>query len=73
MIARFCLRCGRRLRVISEDGRRRRRCPRCGWTYYANPAAAAVAIVIHGGRVLLGRRARDPYAGTWDLPGGFLE
>lgn len=25
------------------------------------------------GRLLLVRRARDPYAGTWDVPGGFLE
>jgi 8-oxo-dGTP diphosphatase len=25
------------------------------------------------GRVLLGRRAADPAAGHWDLPGGFLE
>ena len=73
MIARHCLRCGRRLRVVSEDGRRRRRCPRCGWTFYANPVPAAVAIVVDRGRLLLTRRARDPYAGTWDLPGGFME
>src|SRR5258705_456863 len=71
--ARFCQRCGRRLRIVSEDGRRRPRCPRCGWTFYANPAPAAVAVVMHGGRVLLARRTREPYAGTWDLPGGFLE
>jgi len=71
--ARFCLRCGRRLRIVSEDGRRRPRCPRCGWTFYANPVPAAVALVIDRGRVLLGRRAREPYAGTWDVPGGFLE
>jgi ADP-ribose pyrophosphatase YjhB (NUDIX family) len=71
--ARFCLRCGRRLRSVSQDGRRRPRCPRCGWTFYANPAPAAVALLVERGRVLLARRARDPYAGTWDLPGGFLE
>jgi len=71
--ARFCQACGRRLRIVSEAGRRRPRCPRCGWTFYANPAPAAVALVVHGGRVLLARRAREPYAGTWDLPGGFLE
>lgn len=73
MTARFCQVCGRRLRRVREDGRPRPRCPRCGWTFYANPAAAAVALVMDRGRVLLARRARDPYAGTWDLPGGFLE
>lgn len=73
MTARFCLACGARLGTVVEDGRRRRRCPRCGWTYYANPVPAVAAVVIERGRLLLGRRARPPYEGAWDLPGGFLE
>lgn len=73
MTARFCLRCGTALRTRRERGKRRRTCPRCGWTYYGNPVAAAVAALVNGDRVLLSRRADPPYAGTWDLPGGFLE
>ena len=73
MTARFCLACGAELRTIVDAGHRRARCPRCGWTFYANPVPAAVGLITDGGRVLLARRARPPYAGTWDLPGGFLE
>lgn len=73
VVARFCLRCGRRLRIVRDGSRRRPRCPRCGWTFYANPVPAAAALIVHRGRVLLGRRARAPHAGTWDLPGGFME
>jgi len=28
---------------------------------------------VRRGRLLLARRGRPPYAGTWDAPGGFLE
>ena len=73
MTARFCLVCGARLRRARLEGRWRRRCPRCGWTFYANPVPAVVAVIVHRGRVLLTRRARPPYRGTWDAPGGFLE
>jgi ADP-ribose pyrophosphatase YjhB (NUDIX family) len=71
--ARYCLVCGARLTTVREEGRPRRRCPRCRWTFYDNPVPAVVAIVERSARILLTRRAAAPYAGTWDLPGGFLE
>jgi 8-oxo-dGTP diphosphatase len=71
--ARHCLVCGARLVTLSQEGRRRRRCPRCGWTFYDNPTPAAVAIIEGRKGILLGRRGGPPYEGTWDLPGGFME
>jgi ADP-ribose pyrophosphatase YjhB (NUDIX family) len=71
--ARHCLACGAGLRTTRQEGHRRRRCPRCGWTFYDNPAPAAVAIVEGRRGILLARRAGPPYQDTWDLPGGFIE
>src|SRR5262245_26008432 len=71
--ARYCLSCGARLARVTREGRRRRQCPRCGWTFYDNPVPAAVAIVEGRQGILLARRGGPPYEGTWDLPGGFLE
>lgn len=71
--ARFCLACGTALRDAREGQHTRRRCPRCGYTFYDNPVLASCAVVKQRGRVLLARRAHPPYAGLWDLPGGFLE
>ena len=71
--ARFCLQCGARLSAVRDGHRIRRRCLRCGFTFYDNPVLASCAVVTRGGRVLLARRAHEPYAGLWDLPGGFLE
>ena len=71
--ARHCMVCGARLKPMMQEGRLRRRCPRCGWIFYENPAPASVAIVEGRGGLLLARRAAPPYEGTWDLPGGFIE
>jgi 8-oxo-dGTP diphosphatase len=47
---------------------------RCGLVHYASSQPTACAIVVDAtGRVLLARRAGEPFAGRWDLPGGFLE
>jgi mutator protein MutT len=49
-------------------------CPECGFVTYAHSMPTASAVVDDGdGRVLLSRRALDPFAGKWDVPGGFLE
>lgn len=41
--------------------------------FYNNPVPATVAIVVGPRGILLCRRAAEPYAGYWDLAGGFLE
>jgi ADP-ribose pyrophosphatase YjhB (NUDIX family) len=49
-------------------------CPGCDSTYYANSAPCVSALVEDAeGRLLLARRAVEPYLGLWDCPGGFLE
>src|SRR5439155_26143560 len=67
---RSCPRC----RSDLERGDGRVECPACGFVVYANSAPTACAVCLDGdGRVLLGRRAHEPYRGRWDIPGGFLE
>jgi 8-oxo-dGTP diphosphatase len=49
-------------------------CEVCGFVTYAHSKPTASAVVYdEDGRVMLARRANDPQAGKWDLPGGFLE
>ena len=48
-------------------------CPDCGTEHYANAKPCGGALVEDGGRLLLVRRAHDPYDGHWDIPGGFCE
>jgi ADP-ribose pyrophosphatase YjhB (NUDIX family) len=48
-------------------------CPQCGWIYFANPKVAASVLVEQDGRVLLIRRAKDPFRGLWTLPAGFVD
>jgi ADP-ribose pyrophosphatase YjhB (NUDIX family) len=67
---RHCPQCGAEVRP--EDGRVE--CGECGFVAYANSKPTASALVVDDdGRVMLSKRARDPFAGKWDLPGGFLE
>jgi ADP-ribose pyrophosphatase YjhB (NUDIX family) len=66
---RFCPLCSGPLR--HEEGRAE--CERCGEPVYANPIPGSQAVIEREGRVLLGRRALDPSAGLWDLPGGFVD
>jgi ADP-ribose pyrophosphatase YjhB (NUDIX family) len=67
---RFCPRCGEAIEKVED----RAECRACGYVAYSNPIPAAEAVCFdEDGRLLLGRRAVDPGAGLWDLPGGFLD
>ncbi len=48
-------------------------CTTCGLAIYENPAPTASALVVSDGRLMLTRRARPPFEGMWDVPGGFVE
>ncbi len=67
---RWCPRCREELRA--EDSRVE--CPHCGFVAYASSKPTAGALVEdEQGRLLLARRAHEPFKGRWDIPGGFLE
>jgi ADP-ribose pyrophosphatase YjhB (NUDIX family) len=55
------------------DGGAARACPRCGFEVYDNPAPTASALVVRDDMLMLTRRAHEPRAGWWDLPGGFMD
>jgi 8-oxo-dGTP diphosphatase len=66
---RYCPRCAAAVERVED----RAECRACGYVAYANPVPAACALCVdEAGRILLTRRAWEPYAGMWDLPGGFL-
>jgi ADP-ribose pyrophosphatase YjhB (NUDIX family) len=66
----YCPRCRAALR--REDNRVE--CDACGFCHYATSQPTASAFVLdEDGRILLARRAYEPDAGKWDVPGGFLE
>jgi ADP-ribose pyrophosphatase YjhB (NUDIX family) len=65
---RFCSACGAEL-----PSRPPVTCASCGTSHYLNPWPCANGVVVRDGRVLLGRRAHDPWRGLWGSPGGFCE
>jgi ADP-ribose pyrophosphatase YjhB (NUDIX family) len=48
-------------------------CGACGYAQWLNPRPTASVLIVRDGRFLAVRRAREPRAGWWDLPGGFCD
>lgn len=68
----FCPACGSG-RFAANDFKSKR-CADCGFTYFFNPAAAVVAIIVNEkDEMLVCRRACEPAKDTLDLVGGFAD
>ncbi len=72
---KWCPRCrGGLVEAVPEgDEKERLVCGECGLVIYDNPAPCACAVVLRRGKVMLTKRAVEPSAGLWDLPGGYVE
>ena len=69
---KFCPACGSD-RFVKNDFKSKH-CEECGFTYFFNPAAAVVSIIVNEkGEMLVCRRACEPAKGTLDLIGGFAD
>ena len=65
---RFCPLCGERLDATDPPA-----CPKGHFVHYDNPPTTVQAWIEHGGTYLILKRNEEPFAGEWDLPGGFVE
>jgi NAD+ diphosphatase len=71
-IFKFCPRCGSANFLVS--GERSLVCGDCEFHYYINSAAAVACLIFNNeGKLLVTRRAVEPYKGMLDLPGGFID
>ena len=67
-MARFCSNCGAPLAEEPPTT-----CSACGAQHWRNPKPCGGALLVRDGRLLLARRAIEPWLGRWDIPGGFCD
>jgi ADP-ribose pyrophosphatase YjhB (NUDIX family) len=72
---RFCAICGTALTSYPKvnGSQDHQFCSKCGFVDYKNPKPCVGAVIVKYNKVLLVRRAREPFKNHWDFPGGFLE
>lgn len=74
MTSRHCQHCGAVLTELTfADGKVRGQCERCGAVAWRNPVPVGMALIEHGGKLVLIRRLADPLAGYWAPPAGYVE
>lgn len=65
----FCPNCKEKLTKNDESVS----CKCCGFTHYFDVAAAATAIPVKDGKILIAVRGTEPFKGYYDLIGGFVK
>lgn len=76
---KFCPRCASQLTTRSDGGRDRPACPdtECGYFDYGVFTIGCSGVVVREEagvkKILIIQRGQEPFAGTWQLPGGYAE
>jgi len=65
----YCSKCGK----VLDKSAGLPHCDVCGVTYFRNAKPGASVLPIRDGRVLLAKRAEEPFKGSYDIIGGFME
>ena len=60
-------------RVPDGDSKARLVCDNCDFVHYQNPKIVVGSVVVHEGKILMGKRSIEPRHGFWTLPAGFME
>ncbi len=68
---RYCPKCGQQQLQLNDN--KSFVCSSCGFLYYHGTNAAAVAILEYEDKIILTRRANEPFKGSFSLPGGFVD
>lgn len=71
-MSHYCVNCGAPLVPREIEGRMHEACPNDDFVLWRDPKVVTSVVVVHDGRVVLGRRAIEPGQGLWCLPGGFV-
>ena len=75
----FCPRCANRLITKHDGGRDRQACPddTCGFIHFGDFSIGCSGVVLREEegvtKALLVQRGQNPFAGSWQLPGGYAE
>jgi 8-oxo-dGTP diphosphatase len=65
---RFCSRCGAAIGAVSPVA-----CRRCATMHWASANPCAAALVVQDVKLLLTKRAIEPWLGLWCAPSGFCD
>ena len=68
LLSTFCSSCGASLSHAAPIV-----CEECSTAHWRDAKPCAGAVVEHNGKLLMVRRAYEPWNGCWDIPSGFLD
>ena len=71
----YCPRCATPLVPKFDGGRDRMACPAedCRFIHFGDFSIGCAGVVMREGRALLVQRGQNPFAGSWQIPGGYAE